>query len=349
MFYIGIVEDNNDPLKLGRLKVRVYGLNTDNRNNASDYEHYLPVDDLQWAFPIFPVTNSNIDGISDFGGIVNGTKVAVIYMDNNKQQPFYLGVLPFTLDNMPDFEKGFSDPLKEHPQEDYKNESSISRLARNENINKTCIKKINDNRRGWKTNGIDFEEPESAYNAKYPFNRVIETESGIIVELDSTPNNERIHIYHPSGSYEEIRPDGSKVVKNKGVEILVDEKSKAVSIGGNYSLRIGAGVNVEIDGDAIITTNDKLTLNTKKDVVINSESENGIGIISNSKLNVQANEVNIKSPVVTFTAESNNPNITVKNNATVNVINNVDITAGGNVNLTSSGITKIQASMIQLN
>ena len=222
-------------------------------------------------------------------------------------------------------------------------------MARNENINKTCIKKINDNRRGWKTNGIDFEEPESAYNAKYPFNRVIETESGIIVELDSTPNNERIHIYHPSGSYEEIRPDGSKVVKNKGVEILVDEKSKAVSIGGNYSLRIGAGVNVEIDGDAIITTNDKLTLNTKKDVVINSESENGIGIISNSKLNVQANEVNIKSPVVTFTAESNNPNITVKNNATVNVINNVDITAGGNVNLTSSGITKIQASMIQLN
>ncbi len=46
-----------------------------------------------------------------------------------------------------------------------------------------------------------------------PFNHVKETESGHIQEFDDTPGAERIQTYHRSGTFEEIHPDGTRVVK----------------------------------------------------------------------------------------------------------------------------------------
>jgi len=316
MFYIGTVENNNDPKKLGRLQIRILGLHTHNRLKASeDVEHYLPTEDLPWAIPVFSMSSS-VDGTGDFNIIENGSKVVVFFMDKNRQQPFYLGSIPYILEEMPDFENGFSDPSKQHPKESYKDESSISRLARNEKIEETCIGVQNSDLRKWTVNDIDYEEPESAYHAEYPYNRVIETESGIVVELDSTPNHNRIHIFHPAGSYIEVREDGTKVEKIKGVDITVIERDKTVVIGGNFSVKLNNS-NVEIDGESIITTNDKLILNAKGDIALNVESETGIGIETTGKVNVKGSEVNVVST--------------------------------GNTNITSTGIVKIQGTSIQLN
>ena len=48
MFYRGIVEDDKDPLGIGRLKVRVIGL----------YDGYR-TEDLPWAYPAFPIGGSS--------------------------------------------------------------------------------------------------------------------------------------------------------------------------------------------------------------------------------------------------------------------------------------------------
>jgi hypothetical protein len=40
-FYYGFVEDNVDPLKVGRVKVRILGIHTDNKND-------IPTDHLPW-------------------------------------------------------------------------------------------------------------------------------------------------------------------------------------------------------------------------------------------------------------------------------------------------------------
>jgi hypothetical protein len=48
MFYRGVVEEDKDPLGMGRLKVRVIGL----------YDGYK-TEDLPWAYPAFPIGGSS--------------------------------------------------------------------------------------------------------------------------------------------------------------------------------------------------------------------------------------------------------------------------------------------------
>ena len=57
------------------------------------------------------------------------------------------------------------------------------------------------------------------YNARYPFNRVNQTESGHVIEIDDTPNGERINIQHMSGSFIEMHPDGPIRILNEGTRI----------------------------------------------------------------------------------------------------------------------------------
>ena len=49
IWFQGVVEDRFDPLKLGRVRVRILGLHTDNKK-------LIPTEDLPWAFPISPIT-----------------------------------------------------------------------------------------------------------------------------------------------------------------------------------------------------------------------------------------------------------------------------------------------------
>jgi len=56
-----------------------------------------------------------------------------------------------------------------------------------------------------------FNQPPSPYNAIYPFNHVIQTESGHYIEYDDTPHSERISEYHRSGTFREIHPGGTSV------------------------------------------------------------------------------------------------------------------------------------------
>jgi hypothetical protein len=268
MFHIGIVEDNLDPLKLGRLKIRVFGVHTENRTDATDLLHILLTDDLPWAYPACPITNSSIDGVSDFSEILPGTKVFVFFLDQHKQNPFYFAVVPFVLDALPDFAQGFSDPTESHPISDYLNESSISRLARGEKTSETIVQTKNDNVTSWNVDGNSIDEPDSGYAAVYPSNRVIETPGGIIIELDSTPNAERVHIYHPANTYTEIYPDGSKVEKTTGNKFDITLEDDNVYIGGDLTIKIDGNASIEVDGDTKLITNGDTELDATGDVDI---------------------------------------------------------------------------------
>lgn len=87
MIYVGVVENRDDPLKLGRCQVRVVGLHTDDKNS-------LPTKDLPWAYPMQPVTSAAINGIGWTPvGIVPGTWVVVMFQDKDNQMPIMLGSL----------------------------------------------------------------------------------------------------------------------------------------------------------------------------------------------------------------------------------------------------------------
>ena len=78
--FIGVVEDRNDPEELGRVKVRVYSIHTDD-NSA------LPTDDLPWAMVVQPITSAAISGIGRSPtGIVEGTWVYGVFLDEGEYQ-----------------------------------------------------------------------------------------------------------------------------------------------------------------------------------------------------------------------------------------------------------------------
>ena len=84
MLYFGIVEDRDDPLKLGRCRVRVAGLHTHDTS-------ILPTTDLPWAMIVQPITGSiNTAGLAP----IEGTQVIVSFMDSNCQIPVVFGVVP---------------------------------------------------------------------------------------------------------------------------------------------------------------------------------------------------------------------------------------------------------------
>lgn len=309
MFHIGVVESNEDPKKLGRLKVRIFGIHSENRQQIDNTFQFLSTEDLPWCYPANPISNSSIDGISDFSTLVNGTRVFVFFVDKHKQVPFYFATMNSILEQMPNFDVGFSDPNQEHPEEDFVGESSISRLARNEKIDETCVQIKNDNKTTWAHDEEEIEEPESAYAAEYPYNRVIETPSGIIIELDSTPNAERIHIYHPNNSYIEMDKDGNKVskIQGKDYEIILNDK------------------NLYVAGDLKITADGKLSIFSKGETKI--KAENNTTINSGGK--------------TIITSEGD---VELKNDS-----GKIDIKAGGTINVDATGNVNIKGQLVNLN
>ena len=83
--YNGVVENRQDPLKLGRCQVRVVGLHNHDKTQ-------LKTADLPWAYPLQPVTSAGISGIGHTPlGPVEGSWVIVMFRDESKQQPILIG------------------------------------------------------------------------------------------------------------------------------------------------------------------------------------------------------------------------------------------------------------------
>ena len=90
VLFFGIVEDRNDPLKLGRCKIRIFGVHPED-------QPLVTTDQLPWAYPILSITGNPATlgmGYAPVGPTV-GTHVVGFFADGiDRQQPFFFGVLP---------------------------------------------------------------------------------------------------------------------------------------------------------------------------------------------------------------------------------------------------------------
>lgn len=86
--FFGVVEDRNDPLTLGRCKVRIFGVHPDDKT-------LIPTEDLPWAMPIQPITSAAIGGVGHAPvGPVVGTHVVGFFADGlDRQIPFFFGTI----------------------------------------------------------------------------------------------------------------------------------------------------------------------------------------------------------------------------------------------------------------
>ena len=122
IWWLGVVEDNNDIAMAGRVKVRITGYHTANRET-------LPVKHLPYAIPINSVTSAAMNGIMENHQLVQGSTVIGFFADGDEGQiPMLLGTVagnpmshvedgqPTGTTNPDNLRRGFTDPTGKFPR-----------------------------------------------------------------------------------------------------------------------------------------------------------------------------------------------------------------------------------------
>ena len=89
VWFMGIVEDVNDPKKLGRLKVRM----------INEYSNRVDTNDIPWASVMTPINSASFVGVGiSPTGITTGSRVIGIFIDGeSKTKPLVIGTMPIIL------------------------------------------------------------------------------------------------------------------------------------------------------------------------------------------------------------------------------------------------------------
>jgi hypothetical protein len=142
-------------------------------------------------------------------------------------------------------------------------------------------------------NGTNFSEPETTYNAQYPYNHVYETEAGHIKEYDDTPNSERIHERHSTGTGYEINEFGDKVqrVKRDNYEIISNDHFAHIK--GNHSTTTDGGVRVFVNANATADSNYTIEVGNNANVNIQVNKGNVNVVAAQGEINMKAEDMNI--------------------------------------------------------
>lgn len=181
----------------------------------------IPDEDLLWAIPINPIQSASLLGVGiSPTGIDVDSWVFGFYADGVEANvPVIVGSIAQLLNN-------------EEAQH------GVSKLAREENI---IVKELIG------------PEPTSPYASRYPFNKTLTTKSGHAIELDDTEGAERIHVYHKSGSYIEIAPDGRVVFKSVSDSYNIVAGNEEIYVKGNVNIHVVGNVTQTVDGDVSLT------------------------------------------------------------------------------------------------
>ena len=148
--------------------------------------------------------------------------------------------------------------------------------------------------------GRSWDEPKTSWAARYPYNHVHQTESGHVIEMDDTPNWERMHWYHRTGTFTEIHPTGIKVEKvvNNYYDIILGaryqhiESNDFLTVDGSSETLIKGTKQEVVQGDNALEVNDGryYVKNATGEIELNASD---INLVASQSLTLTANNVNI--------------------------------------------------------
>ena len=317
LWFVGVVENRNDPRKEGRVQVRAFGVHGTNAQ--------IPTERLPWAiciagnydpnYPIPPL-NSWV-----FGFFIDG---------RDAQQPMILGLIPTQMTSLVDpTTNGWGAIPTQNVDLDSQGSRATdfgqpqnSRKARGEEIQNTSVllQEVNRLEADFSSavEGLVVQEPAPAYNTQYPYNRVIETAGGHTIELDDTPGGKRITIFHSAGAFIEIDNEGVMTIKSTGDMFLgsmanitvVSEGRQLIKVKGDAVFSVDGSMVQEVSGDMQqivrgnyhLSVGGQLNLNGSEEIQARAAkirleaNVEGINLKSSKKINIQSGEViNIKS------------------------------------------------------
>ena len=190
--------------------------------------------------------------------------------------------------------RGFVDNTATNPTNEYKDRTEINKLATGDINNTIVSEKTNDRIFGCKLpNNESFDQPLNPYNGRYPFNRVIQTESGHVIEMDDTPGAERLNIYHTSGTFIELDQSGSIVERTKGSQYRFVDKNDHLSIMGEGRINIGGSMKVYCSGNVDLEVEGDTNLRCFNDVTM--EAAGTLNLSATEEINLNSSNVNIEA------------------------------------------------------
>ena len=319
-WFIGVVEDRNDPLQVGRVRVRAVGYHTENKT-------ILPTEDLPWATVMTSTESSGMSGLGTTPHfLVLGTHIVGFFRDVDCQEPVILGALPGAPVQYGNPNVGFADPTRrseDTSEVDYNRsyypktpeESDINELARgvltatNPNFregtrhvdvaaagrDQFTVSTVNEDLTIDAVTFNTFSEPRVAnsdntisgtYKPTYPLNHVYETETGHLLEFDDTPDHARINIFHNSGTYMELSKNGTRVNHTAG-----DEHNTALNrftnIKDNETLTVNGSMKILVNTDRIEGQNFDIQIDDGAN--LNIQVDNGAAnIVVKGNVNLKA-------------------------------------------------------------
>ena len=127
---------------------------------------------------------------------------------------------------------------------------------------------------------IGSYQPPSTYAPEYPYNNVMETESGHVKEYDDTPGVERITERHKSGTQYEIAANGSKterivrdnyqlVVGHDTLEVFGDVR---IIVSGNADIAVAGNMNAAVGGNSESTVTGTTKITSTGDMTLKSDN-----------------------------------------------------------------------------
>ena len=239
-----------------------------------DLHDNIETKDLPWSMVVMPANTPAQLGHGHSVNLQVGTLVVGVFLDSAQQEFLVQGSLPTKTDGVEDNNvrvRGLSDPHAADPKGTY--------------------------------------QPASTYAPKYPFNNVMETESGHVKEYDDTPGLERIVERHKSGTQYEIAANGSKnetivrdnyrlVVGHDTLEVygnvrIIVSGHADVAVAGNLNASVTGNISADAKGDitataaegnVTVTTTDttkKITLEGNVDITENLTVAKNVDVAKN--------------------------------------------------------------------
>ena len=350
-WFTGVVEDRFDPEEMNRVKVRCFGYHTEDKNE-------LGTKDLPWATVMMPTTASGTSGIGDTPhGLMEGSWVVGFFRDGpSAQDPIIMGTIA-SKSSARSTKLGFSS--LSFPRGEYVDKSDVNKSARKSTY-KTG-ESFQSREQGTTVDPVQTAVPakistvapdkadsyyaENTWNQlialnnhvpEYPYNKVNETESGHIFEVDDTPGNLRLNKQHASGSYEEIYNDGTRQVKIIGDDYEVILNNKNIHIKGNMNMTVDGDLRQLVYGNYHLEVEKDFTMNIKGSLQQGIQGNHEAEIARNRSINIGINDnLLVNNDLIQNVVNDNL--LTISNDYTINTAKNYANTAYENMTLFAGG------------
>jgi hypothetical protein len=176
--------------------------------------------------------------------------------------------------------------------------------------------------------GTADEKKPGGDKAKYLGNHVITTEAGHKIEIDNSPGDRRIHVYHASGAFIEIQDDGARISKIINYDQEYVDGVKETVVHGRFSLTIDGDYEINVTGKMKLEVGD-FELVSHKDINLKSDG---------NTLQEHGGDQRVQVNGHTSHRTSKNRDVITGGDNTVNTMGNHNSTTVGNyTNVVSEG------------